>query len=222
MSLVENIQQLCKKYNTTIPKLEKEMDFGKGAIYKWNTNSPSIDKLQKVADYFGVTIDYLLGRTKNPSHMEITNNLPDSIKGILLDNKLFADKRLTAEEIEKYTLLAFNSVSAYDFFVSLYKSDPDLFIDKNLLETINSDLLKQVKFKDLLPYLKKSNNSLLNNLNIELNTELIKQADLENIEDEDIRRIERARKKMPKQEREKMIKILELSFEEYFDDEDSE
>ena len=28
---------------------------------------PASDKLQKVADYFGVSTDYLLGRTDNPS-----------------------------------------------------------------------------------------------------------------------------------------------------------
>lgn len=42
----------------------------------------------------------------------------------------------------------------------------------------------------------------------------------ENIIDEDIRRIERARSKMKLEDKEKMMRILELSFEEYFDDED--
>ncbi len=60
MSSVSNIQSLCKKHNTTIPKLEKDLAFGKGSIYKWDKNSPSVDKLQKVADYFKVSTDYLL------------------------------------------------------------------------------------------------------------------------------------------------------------------
>ncbi|ABK60853.1 helix-turn-helix domain-containing protein [Clostridium novyi] len=38
--------------------------------------------------------------------------------------------------------------------------------------------------------------------------------------DEDIRRIERARNKMPLKDKEKMMKILEASFEDYFDDEE--
>ena len=38
--------------------------------------------------------------------------------------------------------------------------------------------------------------------------------------DTDMRRIERARSKMKLEDKEKMMKILELSFEEYFDDED--
>lgn len=38
--------------------------------------------------------------------------------------------------------------------------------------------------------------------------------------DSDIRRIERARNKMSVKDKEKMMKILEASFEDYFDDED--
>lgn len=62
MSIVENIRSLCKKCGISIPKVEKELGFGNGAIYNWDKNSPSIDKLQKVANYFKVSIDYLLGR----------------------------------------------------------------------------------------------------------------------------------------------------------------
>jgi len=60
VSLVENIKSLCKQFGTTIPKLGSELGFGKGAIYNWDTNSPSIDKVQKVADFFGVTINRVL------------------------------------------------------------------------------------------------------------------------------------------------------------------
>ena len=29
-------------------------------------SSPSVDKIYKIADYFDVSVDYLLGRTDNP------------------------------------------------------------------------------------------------------------------------------------------------------------
>jgi transcriptional regulator with XRE-family HTH domain len=60
VNILENIQFLCKKNDMSIPKLEKELNIGNGAIYKWDKSSPSIDKLQKVADYFKVSTDYLL------------------------------------------------------------------------------------------------------------------------------------------------------------------
>lgn len=62
MSLLENIQTICKNHGISVPKLEKEIGLGNGAIYKWSISSPTADKLQKVADYFNVSTDYLLGR----------------------------------------------------------------------------------------------------------------------------------------------------------------
>ncbi|MEE1085782.1 MAG: helix-turn-helix transcriptional regulator [Schaedlerella sp.] len=31
-----------------------------GAIGKWRNSNPTVDKLKKVADYFGVSIEYFL------------------------------------------------------------------------------------------------------------------------------------------------------------------
>jgi len=58
--LLENIQKLCDERDVTIAQLERDLNFGRGSIYKWNKNSPSIDKVQKVAEYFGVSTDFLL------------------------------------------------------------------------------------------------------------------------------------------------------------------
>lgn len=64
MALLENIQSLCEEHGTSVPKLEQTLRFGKGTIYKWSVSSPTVDKLQKVADYFNVPTDYLLGRAE--------------------------------------------------------------------------------------------------------------------------------------------------------------
>lgn len=63
MSLVDRIQSLCSSENTTLISLERKLGFGRGTIRKWDENSPSIDKIQKVADYFKIPTDYLLGRS---------------------------------------------------------------------------------------------------------------------------------------------------------------
>ena len=59
MSRVEKIEELCKGKNTNLAQLERELAFGQGTIRKWANSSPSVDKLQKVADYFEVSLDYL-------------------------------------------------------------------------------------------------------------------------------------------------------------------
>ncbi|MDF2790132.1 MAG: hypothetical protein K0S80_3230 [Neobacillus sp.] len=60
MPLVEKIKELAKIKGTTIAELERKLDFGNSTIRKWSTQSPSVERLQKVADYFNVPIDYLL------------------------------------------------------------------------------------------------------------------------------------------------------------------
>ncbi|WP_242223700.1 helix-turn-helix transcriptional regulator [Bacillus cereus group sp. BfR-BA-01380] len=66
MTLVNTIKSLCAQRKTTISALERELEFGNGTIRRWDKTSPSADKLQKVADYFYVTIDSLLGRENQP------------------------------------------------------------------------------------------------------------------------------------------------------------
>ena len=64
MTVLERIQELCKIRNTNVSKLEIELQLGKGTLYKWGKSAPNSDKLEKVADYFNVSVDYLLGRTE--------------------------------------------------------------------------------------------------------------------------------------------------------------
>lgn len=67
MTILERIQELCSDYKTNISKLETELNLGKGTIYKWKESSPNTDKIAKVAGYFNVSLDYLLGRTDIPT-----------------------------------------------------------------------------------------------------------------------------------------------------------
>ncbi len=64
MTVLERIQELCKINNITVSKLEIELELGKGTLYKWGKSAPNSDKLEKVADFFNVSTDYLLGRTE--------------------------------------------------------------------------------------------------------------------------------------------------------------
>ena len=58
--LLEKIKKLCEKRGISIYKLEKDLGFSESSICKWENSIPSAIKLKQVADYFGVTIDYLL------------------------------------------------------------------------------------------------------------------------------------------------------------------
>lgn len=55
--------ELCRKNNTYPLTVVKETGIATGSITKWkNGTVPSGATLQKLADYFAVPVDYLLGR----------------------------------------------------------------------------------------------------------------------------------------------------------------
>jgi transcriptional regulator with XRE-family HTH domain len=63
--LKERIDELCAKKGITINRMEKEAGLTVGSVKNWNDHMPSVDKVEKVAKYFGVTVDSLLGYTGN-------------------------------------------------------------------------------------------------------------------------------------------------------------
>ena len=58
--IYDRIKELCAKKGISIYRLEKDLSFSSCSICKWKTSTPSVDKVQKVANYFGVTVNYLL------------------------------------------------------------------------------------------------------------------------------------------------------------------
>lgn len=62
MTIRDRIRELANQKGLSLPALEAELGFGNGTIVKWDKASPNSDKLAKVADYFNVSLDYLLGR----------------------------------------------------------------------------------------------------------------------------------------------------------------
>lgn len=88
--LFERIKQLARKRGISLKKVATDLGFGENTIYKWKTQSPKAEYLEKVADYFGVTVDYLLGRTNTPQftqkdEKDVQKTLEDMIQG--LNNK---------------------------------------------------------------------------------------------------------------------------------------
>lgn len=64
--LFERISALCKSKSISISKLEKDCGLGNGTVRGWETSSPTVDRLKRVAVYFGVTVDSLLDDTRIP------------------------------------------------------------------------------------------------------------------------------------------------------------
>lgn len=62
MDIYSRIEQLLQQNNITAYKLSKETGISTGLLSQWKKRmqEPSRDKLIKIAEYFGVSVDYLL------------------------------------------------------------------------------------------------------------------------------------------------------------------
>ena len=70
MALKENVQYCADQYGISIRQLEKQLHIANKSITTWNEHRPSIDKVCAVADFFGVSVDWLLDRETELTKME--------------------------------------------------------------------------------------------------------------------------------------------------------
>lgn len=92
LTVFDRIKRLTEKQGKTIVDVESDLGFSKNYLYKWKKSVPSSDKLSKVADYFNVSTDYLLGR-----------NTKETKKADLADDETiftYEGKRIPPEDLE--------------------------------------------------------------------------------------------------------------------------
>ena len=64
----ERIKEFAQLNGKSIRQIENDLKITHGNIKKWQKSTPSIDSVVRMADYFGVSIDTLLGReTESPA-----------------------------------------------------------------------------------------------------------------------------------------------------------
>ena len=102
----EKIKSLAKKQGISLNTLEDRVGLGKNYIYSLkNKKTPSAEHISKIADYFNVSTDYLLGRTDNPAIAGDTVTTPDG-RVVDLSNLrervvLFDGKPLSDDDVDK-------------------------------------------------------------------------------------------------------------------------
>lgn len=67
--MYEKIKDLCVRKGITITALERELNFAKGSLSKIDRHKPSADRLQKIADYFGVSVDFFTVQNSGQNEM---------------------------------------------------------------------------------------------------------------------------------------------------------
>lgn len=66
MTVFERIKALADNQKISLQKVATDLGFSENLLYRWKTAKPRAEDLSKVADYFHVSVDYLLGREELP------------------------------------------------------------------------------------------------------------------------------------------------------------
>lgn len=86
MTLKERIKTLCKENGITVNKLEKTLGFGTGYVAKLDNSTPNTAKIQLIADFFNVSLDYLMNGKEPEYSIEMAkidvelSNMSDLLK----------------------------------------------------------------------------------------------------------------------------------------------
>lgn len=85
--MYEKIKDLCVRKGITITALERELNFAKGSLSKIDRHKPSADRLQKIADYFGVSVDFFTVQNSDQNEMYYFDDETAKLAQELFDNK---------------------------------------------------------------------------------------------------------------------------------------
>ena len=101
------LKELRHEKGLTQDELGKILNVSGKTIGTWERDSrqPNIETINELADFFGVTADYLLGRTPTPeftakNELDVQNIVDDLINGLSNENSL-AYLRNGGEEIDE-------------------------------------------------------------------------------------------------------------------------
>ncbi|WP_423348496.1 helix-turn-helix domain-containing protein [Lactiplantibacillus plantarum] len=73
MNTYSRIKELADTHKISISELERTLKLSNGSVSKWAKSMPNSKYLTKVADYFDVSTDYLLGRTDKKHYYDLTD-----------------------------------------------------------------------------------------------------------------------------------------------------
>lgn len=111
MTMFERIENLRKSKKLSQAKLENELGFSNGSISKWKNSDPTPERLKKLADYFGVSIEYLMtGEEKEGGEDYFVNEETKKIAKAIFENedlrKLFdVSKDMSPEQIKAFKIM---------------------------------------------------------------------------------------------------------------------
>lgn len=95
--LYEQLTKLIKKSGKSINQIERELGYPRNTLTTYKRSNPSTKRLDELAEYFNVSVDYLLGRENVPN-----SDYSDE------ENELIAAFRMEREDMTPDEQIKFN------------------------------------------------------------------------------------------------------------------
>ncbi|WP_415859742.1 helix-turn-helix domain-containing protein [Lactococcus laudensis] len=123
MTTLERIKLLAKKQGKSLQKVSSDLGFGVNYFYRLKTQQPTAEKLTLIADYFHVSVDYLLGRSNFKNYSDINSK----VESISNSTEEFFDlvevlNAETPDNVKQQDLKDFTVLNSFVNFATDYKN----------------------------------------------------------------------------------------------------
>lgn len=152
MTIFERIKKLANKQGKSLQKVSEDLGLSTNYLYRLKTQQPTAEKLSLIADYFHVSVDYLLGREEDVSWelwQEVTGfsvkEIKNEIKRMKSANHILGDKN----DLQNVIGQAVANLSGhgetdrgiiqgiYQGIITLWSEASDRYKDPKKLEEVN-------------------------------------------------------------------------------------
>ena len=96
----ERLKTLASERKKSFNQIEKDLNYGKNTLYRYKVQNPTQERLLELAEYFDVSVDYLLGRDETVS--KLNDDLTEE------ENELVAAFRMEREDMSPEEQAKFN------------------------------------------------------------------------------------------------------------------
>ena len=128
--MYEIFEMLCQQKGVTVAEVSRNTGISQSTLSNWKRrrNNISAENAKKLADYFGVTVGFLMGVQEDVQGQEYYQD----VKSALLAQQMFDDPQLHALFHVKKNIDPKRFQAFYDMVIALYKSEhPDDDYDFN-------------------------------------------------------------------------------------------
>lgn len=127
--MYERFELLLKEYNVTSYKVAKETNVARSTLTNWKQGNytPKMEKIQRIASYFHVSAEWLLGYDVPRNQFDINVELPDK-DGL-------CNVKLTASDMQ-------NLPKFIQYAIDLLEGDEEILVDG---KPLNEDAKEKLK-----------------------------------------------------------------------------